>query len=299
MDMKHILADLGGQTTDDLVLELAWQVARLDQAHISVLHMRRDRSLPAPDGMFAGIDRLMSRVDGLVVDELPEDGYDGELAVREDRARVAFQSFLSRRQVASQDEPGGQGAVTASWRVERTSDAAALTHLARVCDLMVMARPTGPEIDLSDDADAVMLGTGRPILLAPATQLAGHVERDVLVAWDGSVEATRAVGLALPLLAHAGRVRIFSRAHGTAADPVLSVTSLMSYLARHGVAAEPAGVAHLDLPVVADLLATCLACNSSLLVMGAYHHSRAREAVLGGVTQHVLEHAALPVLMAP
>jgi nucleotide-binding universal stress UspA family protein len=299
MSLKHILADIGGQLSDDPVLELAWEIASPDRAHISVLHVRRDRVLPAPDGLFSGLDRLMSGIDGLMVEDLPEDGYDGELALRENKALVAFRSFLARRKVPEQPMPGRQDAVTASWRIERTSDPAALTHLARVCDLTVMARPTSAEIDLSDDADAILRGTGRPILLTPATQRAFHPYRDMLIAWDGSVAATHAVELALPLLAHADRVRIFTRSGASDAPPESGSAGAMRYLAQHGITAESIGIGYPDLSVAEDLLATCHACEASLLVMGAYGHSRTREAIFGGVSQHVIEHALLPVLMVP
>ena len=73
----------------------------------------------------------------------------------------------------------------------------------------------------------------------------------------------------------------------------------MRYLAQHGITAESIGTGYPDLSVAEDLLATCHACEASLLVMGAYGHSRTHEAIFGGVSQHVIEHALLPVLMVP
>jgi nucleotide-binding universal stress UspA family protein len=281
MSLQHILADIGGLPTDDLVLELAWQIAAPDHAHVSVIHLWRDRAQQDED--------------------LADDGYAAELAARQNRATAAFHNFLSRRSVTRQEEPGPSPSVTASWRMERTSSPASLTHLARVADLTVMMRPASTEIDLSDDTETVLLGAGRPVLLAPATQ-ALHPLRDILIAWDGSLEATRAVGTALPLLRHAQRVHLFMRpsmrlARGTSGDG--DADALIAYLARHAVTVERVASAKPDLSVGEDLLATSHQADASLLVMGAYSHGRMREEVFGGATQHVLTYAALPVLMAP
>jgi nucleotide-binding universal stress UspA family protein len=138
-----------------------------------------------------------------------------------------------------------------------------------------------------------------PVLVVP---FAGHfptIGRTILVAWDGSLHAARAVKHALPLLVNAARVVV------TMVDPVIGNdehgeepgADIALHLARHGIQVEAQTVAS-DGDVGETLLAAADNVKADVLVMGAYGHSRLYEIMLGGATRTILNTATLPVLLA-
>ena len=168
-----------------------------------------------------------------------------------------------------------------------------LTEAARTADL-VLARGAEPEgMDEQDVLDDLVSAAGVPVLALPSG-FSGEVGQTVLVAWNGSREATRAVHDALPLLHAAKRVVLCAAGDEAAA----SLEAAAAMLRRHGVAADAHRVdePHGDAGEV--LLAQCGAQGADLLVMGAYGHTRLREMVFGGATRHVLRSATLPVLFS-
>lgn len=164
-------------------------------------------------------------------------------------------------------------------------------------DLIVMQRPnqrmSGAMVAVFETA---VFATQRPFLLVPpAVPVA--LARGAVIGWNGSPEALHAVTGALPLLRAMKRVTVVS-AQETADEAVGALDQLMVYLATHGVAAEIKKRAFDGMSAGSLLLAEVAAAEAGLLVMGAYTHSRLREAVFGGATRHVLENAVVPLLMA-
>ncbi|WP_395540834.1 universal stress protein [Neotabrizicola sp. sgz301269] len=173
---------------------------------------------------------------------------------------------------------------------------------ARYADLVVLAKPYGKGVGPEDEAilEAAMFEGMAPVLVVPenSAALTGRF-RHIVLAWNQSREALVAAKQALPFLTAAERVTITvidPAAHGPErSDPG---GLLCQFLVRHGVKAEVAVLAR-TLPRVSDVLVRqCLDSNADLLVMGAYGHSRFREAILGGATRNMLEAAELPVFMA-
>ncbi|WP_103332351.1 universal stress protein [Pseudotabrizicola formosa] len=176
-----------------------------------------------------------------------------------------------------------------------------VSQRARFADLVVLARPYGKEQGAEAEAviEAAMFEGRAPVLVVPDTGLARALPRRVVVAWNQSREAMAAVRAALPLLKQAEQVAI------TVIDPPVHGPErsdpggmLCQMLVRHGVRAEVTVLAR-SLPRVSDVLLRHVRDkDADLLVMGAYGHSRFREAILGGATRNMLEHATVPVLMA-
>jgi nucleotide-binding universal stress UspA family protein len=138
-----------------------------------------------------------------------------------------------------------------------------------------------------------------PVLVLPETGLVSAAPKRVVIAWNQSREALNAVRHALPFLKAAEAVDITvvdPPSHGPErSDPG---GMLCQMLVRHGVKAEVSVLAK-TLPRVSDVLARhVLDRDAGLMVMGAYGHSRFREAILGGATRNMLEQAKVPVLMA-
>ena len=180
---------------------------------------------------------------------------------------------------------------------------AALTaRVGRFSDLTVVARPYGRGRDplAAAVAEALLFGTGAPVLVVPDAPVDwSRPFRHICLAWNGTDEAMRAARAALPFLKAASRVDI------VVIDPPLHAPDrsdpggdLSLWLARHRVKAEVAVLAKTQ-PRIADILTrfvTERGCDA--LVMGAYGHSRLREAMLGGATRDMLSQVPLPLLMA-
>ncbi|MFC3457653.1 universal stress protein [Massilia haematophila] len=139
----------------------------------------------------------------------------------------------------------------------------------------------------------------RPVLVVPPAYVGQPLADSIVVGWDGSVPALRAIDGALPLLAGAAVVRLAlidpERESGLHGDEPGADMAL--YLARHGVKVEVV-VERGKRPAGQALLGIAQDAGAGLLVSGAYGHSRYREIVLGGATRVLLERAPLPVLFA-
>lgn len=181
----------------------------------------------------------------------------------------------------------------------------ALTDLvasrARYADLVVLPLPYGEHRGVEDEAviEAALFEGMAPVLVVPPKGMADNEPRRIVIAWNQSREALVAVRRAMPFLRRAETVSIVvidPPAHGPErSDPG---GLLCQMLVRHGVNAEVTVLAR-TLPRVSDVLARHLReTNADLLVMGAYGHSRFREAIMGGATRDMLEKAEVPVLMA-
>jgi nucleotide-binding universal stress UspA family protein len=173
---------------------------------------------------------------------------------------------------------------------------------ARSADL-VIASQDNPDWALTghlDVAEQIVMESGRPVLVMPKTERAGPLGERILVAWNNSRESARAAFDALPLLRTAKEVRVLwvnpEASKRTAGD--LPGFDLCAALARHGVHCEAAGVPASDARAGHALLDAADGFKADMLVMGCYGHSRLREMILGGASNHILHHAPMPVLMA-
>ena len=196
---------------------------------------------------------------------------------------------------------------TLRWTVEAAfTQLGALTDLvaqrARFADLVILPRPyaaaQGPEAEAVIEA-ALFQGRAPVLVLPDLGAGRAATPRRAVIAWNQSAEAMAAVRKSLPLLKQADAVVI------TVVDPPVFGPErsdpgglLCQMLVRHGVKAEVSVLAR-TLPRISDILARHVRDqNADLLVMGAYGHSRLREAILGGATRNMLEQTEIPVLMA-
>jgi nucleotide-binding universal stress UspA family protein len=192
--------------------------------------------------------------------------------------------------------------LSAEWRMASGYPAEKVAMHGRYADLIILGQidPADPWSPLLHPLPhEVALAAGRPVLIVP---YAGHFEqvgRRVLIGWDGSREASRAVSDAVPLLAAATTVTVMT------VDPEKAATKhgevpgadIALYLARHGVRANVETTISAGINTGDVLLSRACDFEADLLVMGAYGHARVRELVLGGATRTVLATATLPVLM--
>lgn len=175
----------------------------------------------------------------------------------------------------------------------------ALVAQARVHDLTLLpiASPGGP---LAYVAEQVVFGSGRPVLLLPgrgrtAPDIAGA---PVVVAWDDSRPAARAVADALPLLETASVVHVVTVLEEDPSGRHVAHAGLLRNLARHGIRAGHGTIPRKGRPVGRALAEAAAERGAGLLVMGAYGHSRMRDFILGGATRDLLRDPPLPILLS-
>lgn len=187
------------------------------------------------------------------------------------------------------------------WRRVEGERAQSVIDSGRLSDLVMLAGGDhGDGSPAGESSGRIMLECGRPVLLLPATPMAEETGSRILVAWNGRRESVRAVHDALPLLEGAERVQIVMVNPDTGAADYgdLPGSELCRHLARHGVKAEAEEVRARGKSDGAALLDLAKENGANLVVMGAYGHARWRELVIGGVTDHVLRHAELPVFLS-
>ena len=199
------------------------------------------------------------------------------------------------------EEATKRASLEKDWRVFKGDTVEVLNQQARFFDLVVLgqrdADGDGARAD-SGMPDRVILGVGRPVLTIPFAGKFPTTGKRIMLAWDGSRLATRAVGDAMPFLEAAKKVIVMTvnpKNGGKGTDD--PGADMCLHLSRHGINAEPHHVYAEDIDDGSMLLSQAADKRADMLVMGAYGHSRWRELVLGGVTRHILEHMTVPVLM--
>jgi nucleotide-binding universal stress UspA family protein len=215
------------------------------------------------------------------------------IAEGQDRRRRIERQWHDRLQAAARRQ-----GVDWMWRPVRAIEPSDLVVQAQCADLAVVSRDQAdPPHALDAVAEALVLTSGRPIVLLPPGGPAGEPRR-ILLAWKARPEAVRAVAGALPLLTRADAVQVVMvDEEGTRGYGCEPGADIAQYLARHGARVEMLRRSSKDEDVGRLLLSQGTAFGADLLVMGAYGHSRLRERLFGGVTRTVLTEAALPVLM--
>jgi nucleotide-binding universal stress UspA family protein len=140
--------------------------------------------------------------------------------------------------------------------------------------------------------------SGRPVLIVPYIQKTPLKLGRMMACWDGSRSAARAIADALPILARAKTVEIFTVTGEAGKDSELEGSDIAHHLARHGVRVEVERQVADDIDVGSVILSRAADSSADLIVMGGYGHSRLREFVLGGATRKILASMTAPVLMS-
>jgi len=194
--------------------------------------------------------------------------------------------------------------IEGAWRLAEGNLPAVVALHARYADLAVLgqANPYERRDGIGTDAAVVatVMTSGRPVLAVPFAGDFPTLGDRVLVAWNASREAARAVNDAMPLLSAASAVTVLAvnPRHGINGHGDVPAADIALHLARHGVRAEAAHTVAKDIPEGEALLSYAADIGADLIVAGAYGHSRARELVFGGVTRTLLAEMTAPVFLS-
>jgi len=289
MFLRCLLVPTGPGLDPERCLDAALHLSRRLHAHINVSFMA-----PGPQHVLAGMASLVP-VDGATITAI-------EQGVQEAAAtgRSAVQAWCERRAVGFMPAAERLDATFVSWGELAGEVEPILTRVGRVNDFVIVDQPDPAQPFTGRALDTALFSVGRPTLMigAPVTFNPLH---HVVIAWNGSLEATRLVGQSITLLREATRVTVIHAKTGTGPDRYEDTLAadLCGYLRWHGIVAEAVTLPAFEgMPAGAALLTEAEKRKASMLALGAYTHSRVREFLLGGVTRHVIENARLPVLMA-
>lgn len=283
--MKVILVPVADRPECRIALDHAFRLADDLAANVLGCHLRPHRSeAPAPAG-----PRFRLRV-GRAAPPAPTPGV-REAGLKCRHAHELFKRHVEQHGYQLVKHPSLGKQRCAQW-IELVGAADRLFCIAGpIADMSVVSRPQrnargpGPEILLS-----ALLHSGKPVLVLPQTPLPVVGQR-ILIAWNQSVEAARAVSAALPLLQQASAVHICSCGPETNLGP--KSVHLAQYLTYWGVKCRRQTTRGKD--VNGELEAACDDTRSDLVIMGAYSRNRVREILFGGVTQHMLFRTSRPV----
>lgn len=285
MKLKDILVFLDTGTPTDERLRLATHIARDHQACLSAVFLLDERGIKSPPGLgipgfgLAGgplgvIPGTTGISPGAIVAESAEQ-----------RFRESLRSF----------------GVEGDWYLMDRTNTAGLMTLARTAGLVVIGQ-LNPNDRLTPPwrLEDIVVGCGRPVLMVPYAGSFAQIGRRVLIAWDGSREAVRALNDALPMIGGAESVTVMT-VRASARDierDHLSMERIVRHLARHGITARANETMQNDIAISDVLLSSATDLSADLIVAGAYHHSPLRESLIGGVSRELFQHMTVPVLMS-
>lgn len=292
--IKSIFVPLQGLARDAQALGTAFQLARLCEAHVECLHVR-----PDPRTIVAGTTAGMET--GLGMGVFPTELWSVLVEADQRRAKAArqtFAKFCESHSFAPPGDPASRKASASFHEIEGNVTRDVITN-ARYSDLVVLAHDSLLADTVWDALGDVIIGCGRPVLLAPEKMILKNLAT-VTIAWKNSAESARAVTAAMPLLAKASKVMVLTAREGNERvdDALRSAERMSELLRRHGIDAHAGHVPAQPQDPLAAIVDRVIALKSDLLVMGAYGHSRVREFVFGGFTRHVLDQTRLPLLVA-
>lgn len=220
-------------------------------------------------------------------------------AIIEAQRQVAANE-IARAETEFTRQAGAAGLRNVEWRAAVDDPVDAMTLHARYADMLVVGQTDAGDSPHTpaDFPERVVLAAGRPVLIIPAIGSFPSIGKRILVAWNPSREATRAVTDAIPLLRLADSVHIMAVNPKPGQHGAVAGADIGLYLARHGVRVEVKTDHGAEIDVGNELLSRAADLDADLIVMGGYGHSRLKEWVLGGATRTILESMTVPVLMS-
>lgn len=285
MPFVKILVPVAGVARDRFALATALAAAKPFAAHVVAMFVHADPRENVPYG------ELPLAPD--IVQDLIDTAADLEKASSK-AARSTLASMAAEAGLRIVAKPEKSATVTISYEEIREHLPRALDRYARLCDLVVF--PPIRETDDPEVQDAfvrTLTKIGRPVLLS-AEHIPETIGKRVAVGWDGSIASSHALTAALPFLCGAETIEILTIQNGALPG---NGSDVAAYLALHGLACETKLLPRGDASTAEVLLETAANQGFDLLVCGGYGHSQVVESIFGGVTEHIVSHPMIPVLM--
>jgi nucleotide-binding universal stress UspA family protein len=276
--IKDIVLHLSTRASQDATIDYAVSVAVMFEAHLTGVAFALDPFVPPTLG---------------IGDVTPADWIDEERA----QAQAAADAVVARFEEAARRN----GLAFESRLIDSSLGGTGerFAEVAACFDLSIVRQAEPGKAPLEELViEGTLFDSGRPMLIVPYIQKAAPRLDRVLVCWNGSRNAARAVGDAMPFLHRAKAVEVaIVLGEGVGSDEIPGA-DIGEHLARHGLNVEVERVAAIKGDVPDTILSHAADADADLLVMGGYGHSRLREFILGGVTRGILRTMTVPVLMS-
>ncbi|HEU5047302.1 MAG TPA: universal stress protein [Rickettsiales bacterium] len=287
MSIRSILYIACGTEHEVHAMNMAFALARYYTAQLRILHVTPELELYYVDGMTANAEIAAA------IEE------DNDKRLKQAKEHAAHYAQLHNIVLNAADVSPNQPSARFIHRQGRVEDI--LTREGRMSDLIVTGGVKHETCISQDDLEAILFATGRPVLLAPRMQ--GAIPREwlnrvICIAWDGGLEAARALYNAMPFLERAGKVHLLTVRSHSQRHKISDEAPVMEYLNTHGIACDAVALDRGEHSTAEALLQKAKEYGAELLVMGAYGHTRLHETILGGVTGHMLKETHIPLLMS-
>jgi nucleotide-binding universal stress UspA family protein len=274
--VKDIIVNLSVTKNGSTVSNYAVSVAAALQAHLTGIAFIYDPVVPISGTGY-----------------IPADVIESQRADNETAAEAAIKDFT-----AATDRAG----ISAEPQMSSASLTGAgdqFARMARRFDLAIVGQAQ-PEMSTMEQiiGETTLFESGRPMIMVPYIQKAPFKTGNVLICWDGSRTAARAVADAIPILSKSSRIEIVSVTSERGKEDEIEGADIGQHLARHGLKVDIHRISRGNIDVADALLSHAADSAADLMVMGGYGHSRLREFVLGGVTRSIFQSMTLPVLLS-
>jgi len=274
--IKDLVVNLAIGNPRDVAVDYAVSIAEAFDAHLCGIAFSYEPVVPPS-----------------IMGGIPADVIEAQWAASEqaaDAAIAGFEAMAKREGIAAEHRKleaslGGAGDL--------------FGRLARRFDLSVVgqAEPKhGPAQDLV--IEGALFGSGRPVIVVPYIQKGGLKLDRILICWDGSRPAARAIADAMPFLVRTAAIDVVIVASGREKGDEIPGVDMGEHLARHALKVEVKRMVSTDLDVPNTILSYAADSGADLIVMGGFGHSRLREFVLGGATRGILASMTVPALMS-
>jgi nucleotide-binding universal stress UspA family protein len=281
--IRKILVPVRGDGKAESVIVYAAVLAKAAKSHIEVTHCRARPEDLMPYGV--PIPKMLRKQ----MLEQASSIADAEEQVLKDE----FEALAKKAGIEIVSGNGGDGP-SAEWVEEAGRQVDVIRQHGRLADVIVVPKPDIDRNLGTNTLKAALFNTGRPVLMVPDKKDAPKsLGQNVTIAWNGSLESSRAVTMTLPILRSAKSVTILSSGGEPAAA---SAEKLQEYLRAHEIESTISRFSGSG-NVGKTLLSLSTELGADCLIMGAYGDSHERETVFGGNTQHVVDKAVMPVIL--
>ncbi len=285
MAFRTILVPLRGDGKGESVLDHACALGRHFNAHIRAVHSKPRAKDLIPFGVAVPAlvrDQISSSASSITSDEVIH-------------LKAHFDAYVKKNNLTVCDtRPPLHDTLTISWTVTDGRQADIIGIWGRLASVIAVSQPDRDTNLGQNTLESALMNTGRPVLLCPKKPVTS-LGTNVAIAWNGSAESARAIAMCGSIIAEANTVTVLAAEDADNLD--LSAEDLVLHLLDHGIKATAINVKSKETTLGESLLGAAKAAGADVIVMGAYGRSRGRSMVLGGVTQWIIDHTDLPVLL--
>lgn len=275
--IKDLVVHLAASEKPDPAGPFAISIAEMFGAHLAGIAFSYDAVIPPT-----------------ILGSVPASLIDAQRDENDKAARVAITRF---------DEAAKRAGISFESRTLNASVGGAADQfgsIARRFDLAVVGQGEPGSKATAEElvAEGALFSSGRPVVMVPYIQKGGLKVDRVMVCWDASRAAARAVGDALPLLQKAKAIDVVIVASDRPKSDEIPGADIGQHLARHGLTVDVKRIVATDTDVANTILSHAADTAADFIVMGGYGHSRLREFILGGATRGIMSSMTVPVLMS-